>query len=335
MPARLPPLPKWPTLNLEREFDGRVCGVDEAGYAPIAGPIVAAAVALPRGPKPRQLRGLTDSKLLPAEQRERFAGVIRRLGAVGVGMASVDEIDSLNVYHADMLAMQRAVEDLGAAPDAALVDGRGAPAVSCPVKTVVKGDRRSLSIAAASVIAKVVRDDLMRALARDFPGYAWDRNVGYGTVDHYLGLLRQGATVHHRRSFAPLTTLFDPDGSPLPDFRFEPFAGPVDVARLELLELRHDLRAVFDGERRHIGQVRKLRGGWIFHATGYDEAREPLHGGGPCAHCHGERLAAADTGVVRRLLAMRPDQPDGGAYPAGSPHGAIASAAGPRIDSES
>src|SRR6056297_836476 len=183
------PLPRWPTLNLEREFQGRVCGVDEVGYAPLAGPLVAAAVVLPAGAKPRQLRGLTDSKLLSADERTRFAAIIQRIGEVGIGMATVEEIDRLNIFNADMLAMARAVEALGASPDAALVDGRAAPPLSCAVRPVIKGDRRSLSIAAASVVAKVTRDRLMRDLAVGCPGYGWHTNVGYGTDAHYLGLL--------------------------------------------------------------------------------------------------------------------------------------------------
>ncbi|MDX1626333.1 MAG: ribonuclease HII, partial [Wenzhouxiangellaceae bacterium] len=197
-------LPRWPTLHHERELGCRVCGVDEAGCAPLAGPVVAAAVVLPEGPKPRALRGLTDSKLLDAEARSGFAAAIRRLGAVGVGIASVEEIDALNIYHADRLAMQRAVADLPCEPEAALVDGRGAPELPIPVRTLVKGDRRSLSIAAASVIAKETRDAIMRELARVHPAYGWETNAGYGTDAHYLGLLRCGPTSHHRRTFAPL-----------------------------------------------------------------------------------------------------------------------------------
>jgi ribonuclease HII len=195
-------LPKWPTLNLERELAGTVCGVDEAGYSPIAGPVVAAAVVLPRGPKPRCLRGLTDSKLLTAAARERFFDVIQRIANVGVGIASVAEIDSLNIYHADMLAMRRAVEALGDTPDAALVDGLGKPPLACAtIRRLVKGDRRSLSIAAASVIAKVTRDRLMHELAPRYPHYGWDTNVGYPTRDHYAALAVHGPSPYHRRSF--------------------------------------------------------------------------------------------------------------------------------------
>lgn len=307
MPSRLT-LPKWPTLHLERECEGVVCGVDEAGCAPLAGPVVAAAVVLPRGPKPRQLRGLNDSKLLQAAERERFFDVIHRLGQVGVGMATVEEIDHLNIYHADMLAMQRAVtalaEALGAMPDVALVDGRGKPPVSCHVKRFIKGDRRSLSIAAASVIAKVTRDRLMRELATSFPDYGWQTNVGYGTDVHYLGLLRKGPTEHHRRSFAPINTIFGPDGPGLDRLQFRCVREHPDLERPQLLRLRHDLHAVFDGTGHHVGVVKNLRGRWTFHAIGYGDDQRPQPGEGPCAKCHGERLDGPEARGLVRLFAV-------------------------------
>jgi ribonuclease HII len=306
MPARLT-LPKWPTLNLERECEGVVCGVDEAGCAPIAGPVVAAAVVLPDGPKPRPLRGLNDSKLLSAAARERFFDVIHRIGRVGVGIATVGEIDSINIYHADMLAMQRAVaalaESVGAYPDVALVDGRGRPPVSCRVRTFVKGDRRSLSIAAASVIAKVTRDRLMQGLAGQFPDYGWHTNVGYGTDVHYLGLLRKGPTEHHRRSFAPINTIFGPDGPGLDRYRFRCVRQRADLERPGLLMLRHDLYAVFDGTGHHVGVVKNLRGRWTFQAVGYGDDQRPLPGKGPCANCHGERLDGPEPRGLVRLFA--------------------------------
>jgi ribonuclease HII len=301
MPARLV-LPKWPTLNHEREFEGTVCGVDEAGCAPLAGPVVAAAVVLPKGPKPRQLRGLTDSKLLLAGERERFFDIIHRIARVGVGIATVEEIDRLNIFHADMLAMARAVGALDLQPDVALVDGRGKPPVSCAVKTLIKGDRRSLSIAAASVIAKVVRDRLMRDLATRYPDYGWQTNVGYGTDVHYLGLLRKGPTEHHRRSFAPLTTIFSPDGPALEELRFRCLRARPDLAGVEVLKLRQDLHAVFDGTRHHIGVIKNLRGRWTFHAVGYGDDALPVPGDGPCANYHGERLEGPAQQALLRLF---------------------------------
>jgi ribonuclease HII len=302
MPAACP-LPRWPTLNLERRFEGVVCGIDEAGCAPLAGPVVAAAVILPRGPKPRVLRGLTDSKLLSGVQRERFFDIIHRVGHVGVGLATVEEIDRWNILQADLLAMRRAVEDLGATPDAALVDGRHSPAIECLVKPIVRGDRRSLSVAAASVIAKVVRDRGMRELAKRYPHYGWHTNVGYGTDEHYLGLLRTGPTKHHRRSFAPLTTIFAPGSTAFEGLVFRPVSGGADLKRVHPLELRHDLYAVFEGNGHHVGVMKNLRGHWTFLAVGYAENATPILGGGPCAPCHRSLLDEPIPACLRRLFA--------------------------------
>ena len=123
---------------------------------------------------------------------------------IGVGQASVGEIERLNILAAAMLAMARAIEDLGVVPDHALIDGNRAPDLPCPATTVVGGDRRSLSIAAASIIAKVTRDAIMARLAVDHPGYGWERNAGYGTAEHGAALDRLGVTPHHRRKFAPI-----------------------------------------------------------------------------------------------------------------------------------
>ena len=208
-----------PDFAIERRCEGIVCGVDEAGLGPLAGPVVAAAVIIDR----RRFRGelrrvLDDSKALSRELRESCYAALRHSagsGAVtiGVGAASVDEIDRINILRASLLAMRRAVAALvGAAtgdagatrPDLALVDGNVAPDLLCPVRTVVKGDALSFSIAAASVVAKVTRDRIMRDLARRYPGYGWETNVGYSTAEHIDGLSRQGITSHHRRSFEPV-----------------------------------------------------------------------------------------------------------------------------------
>ncbi|MDT8408144.1 MAG: ribonuclease HII [Wenzhouxiangellaceae bacterium] len=297
-------LPKWPTLYLEREFDGTVCGVDEAGCAPLAGPVVAAAVMLGQDTKPRQLRGLTDSKLLDAPQRARFFEIIQRIAQVGVGMASVQEIDRLNIYHADRLAMQRAVAQLDPVPGLALVDGRDAPVLQCPTRALVKGDRRSLSIAAASVVAKVVRDRLMHKLAERFPDYGWQTNVGYGTDAHYLGLLRKGPTEHHRRSFAPLNTIFSPDGPNISRFSFKS-VDRLQLDGLELLLLRQDLHAIFDAAGHHLGVLRKMRSGWTLHAIGYGNDGVPQHGSGPLAAFHGENLDGPERRMLLALFAQR------------------------------
>jgi ribonuclease HII len=301
MPARTP-LPQSPTLTLERRCDGPVCGIDEAGVAPLAGPVVAAAVRLPQGPKPRGLRGLNDSKLLSADERQRFFDAVHRIADVGVGMASVDEIDTLNIYHANLLAMQRAFDALSEQPAHALVDGRAKPGLGCAVEAIVKGDRRSLSIAAASVIAKVTRDRIMHELAADFPDYGWDTNVGYGTDVHYLGLLRKGPTEHHRRTFAPLNTIFAPMATAWHRFRFVPIEETVDPSGFELFFLRNDLHAVFDAQGRHIGVVKHMRGGWRFQAIGYGDNGEPTAAAGPCADAHGAHLTGPDRSALSRLL---------------------------------
>jgi ribonuclease HII len=199
-----------PDFAIERGCEGVVCGVDEAGRGPLAGPVVAAAVIIDR----RRFRGalrdeLDDSKALTREAREQCYRALRKLagnGAVriGVGAAGVDEIDRINILRAGLAAMARAVAALGVRPDVALVDGNMPPPLSCAVRTVVKGDALSFSIAAASVIAKVTRDRIMRALALRYPGYGWHTNVGYGTAEHGAALRRLGATPHHRRSFEPV-----------------------------------------------------------------------------------------------------------------------------------
>jgi len=199
-----------PDFAIERRCAGIVCGVDEAGRGPLAGPVVAAAVVIDR----RRFRGplrqvLDDSKALPREVREGccralYAGARAGIVWIGIGAASRAEIDRINILRASLQAMRRAVAALGLAPDIALVDGNIAPPLSCPVQTVVKGDALSFSIAAASVVAKVTRDRLMRALAQRYPGYGWETNVGYATAEHGEAIRRLGVTPHHRRSFAPV-----------------------------------------------------------------------------------------------------------------------------------
>jgi ribonuclease HII len=179
-----------------------ICGVDEVGRGPLAGPVVAAAVILDFRKYPR---GLNDSKKLSEEAREALFPCIMELAiAVGVGEASVGEIDLVNIRQATHLAMARAVRAMGIAAHFALVDGNDAPALPCPCETIIKGDSASLSIAAASIIAKVTRDRMMTALHDEHPHYNWRSNKGYGTPDHLAGLKACGATIHHRRSFSPI-----------------------------------------------------------------------------------------------------------------------------------
>jgi len=196
-----------PDRRFEREFGVRVCGVDEAGRGPLAGPVVAAAVILP----PRLARGLSagidDSKKLARERREELYALIVSSCLYGVGEASVEEIARLNILHATMLAMQRAVAALPEMPDHAIIDGNRCPELPCRATAVIEGDARCLSVAAASIIAKVTRDRHMTSLAAECPGYGWERNAGYGTEEHLHALHRLGPTRHHRQGFAPVAQL--------------------------------------------------------------------------------------------------------------------------------
>ena len=192
---------------LDWDAPGLVAGVDEAGRGPLAGPVVAAAVILdPRQP----IAGLADSKKLTALRRARLYDEIRAKAlCCAVAEASVEEIDRLNILQATITAMRRAVDALmetngPVAPVLALVDGNVLPVLPCPVKAVIGGDGLSLSIAAASIVAKVSRDRLMTALADEYPGYGWRTNVGYGTPEHRAALLNLGPCRHHRTSFRPV-----------------------------------------------------------------------------------------------------------------------------------
>ncbi len=176
-----------------------IAGVDEAGCGPLAGPVVAAAVILPRG---LAVRGVDDSKKLQPQVRDALALEIRaRALALGVGAASAGEIDRLNIYRARHLAMQRAVRRLRLEPERILVDGRPVPCLGERHEAIVDGDAMVHAIACASIIAKTVRDTLMRKLAARYPGYGWEHNAGYATAEHKAAIDRQGLTPHHRRSF--------------------------------------------------------------------------------------------------------------------------------------
>jgi ribonuclease HII len=197
-----------PTLRLETEAGGIVCGIDEAGRGPLAGPVVAAAVVIDPAKMRRKLqRAINDSKVLTRGTREQLYGEIRGCAAVGVGAASTAEIDRINILRATLVAMARAVAALGVRPDLALVDGNVPPKLDCPVRTVVGGDGISLSIAAASIVAKVMRDQLMLRLAQRYPGFGWEHNAGYSTDEHFDAMGRLGVTPHHRRSFEPVSNI--------------------------------------------------------------------------------------------------------------------------------
>ncbi len=198
-----------PDYSIELEVGGMVAGVDEAGRGPLAGPVVAAAVILDITSIPT---GIDDSKKLKREHREHLHGLIFASAHVGVGMASVEEIDRVNILQATFLAMVRAVEALPVAPHHLLIDGNRAPkALPCACRTVIGGDAISLSIAAASIIAKVIRDRIMAELALAHPHYGWERNAGYGTPEHQRALSLVGISPHHRRSFEPVYRLINQD----------------------------------------------------------------------------------------------------------------------------
>ncbi|PIR34461.1 MAG: ribonuclease HII [Alphaproteobacteria bacterium CG11_big_fil_rev_8_21_14_0_20_44_7] len=189
-----------PDLSLETAINGSVCGIDEAGRGPWAGPVVASAVILGEDIP----EGINDSKKLSEKKREMLYEQILKNCEIGVGIAEVAEIDELNIGKATKLAMRRAFENLPRKPDFALVDGNQLPDLPCKMQYVIKGDSVSLSIAAASIIAKVTRDRMICKLAQEFPHYGWEKNKGYGTKDHQLGLAENGICEHHRKSYAPI-----------------------------------------------------------------------------------------------------------------------------------
>jgi ribonuclease HII len=194
--------PRGPTFELEAAelqlHGGPVAGVDEAGRGPLAGPVVAAAVILDPDRIPD---GINDSKVLDEDMREALYLRITQTAVVGVGIADVKRIDRDNILAATMWAMAQAISKLPQTPKLAVIDGNRAPTLDCPCRTVVKGDARCLSVAAASIIAKVTRDRLMIALGARHPGYGFERHKGYGTPEHQDAIRRLGVTVHHRRSF--------------------------------------------------------------------------------------------------------------------------------------
>jgi ribonuclease HII len=181
----------------------RVVGVDEAGMAPLAGPVVAAAAILPKN---YRLKGLDDSKkIIEEERREELAAALKRdVVAWAVGVAEVEEIDRINIYHAGLLAMRRAVEGLGLVPDYALVDARTIPECPCPQKGIIHGDALSMSIAAASILAKTTRDRMMAELDAKYPGYGLASHKGYPTPQHFQAMKEKGVLPIHRRSFGPV-----------------------------------------------------------------------------------------------------------------------------------
>ena len=209
VPSAIDTLPDMPDYSVERMLHAggarAVAGVDEAGRGPLAGPVTAAAVVLDAKALPS---GINDSKKLAPKARVRLLKNIMADAQVSVAHASVEEIDKLNILHASLLAMKRAVAGLHRTPCHVLIDGNVVPgSLGCDATALVKGDARSLSIAAASIMAKVTRDRIMEDLAREFPGYGWERNAGYPTKAHREALADLGVTPHHRRSFRTVREL--------------------------------------------------------------------------------------------------------------------------------
>ena len=194
--------------HLYREGFRAICGIDEVGRGPLAGPVTAAAVILDPNYIPE---GLNDSKRLSEKQRERLYSLIIESSLVSIIHVSVEDIDRLNILQASLLAMRRAAEGLATLPDYALIDGNKLPqGLPCAASALVKGDSKSVSIAAASIVAKISRDRLMTALGRENPGYGWEKNAGYPTKEHLLALRDLGVTPHHRRSFKPVHNILYP-----------------------------------------------------------------------------------------------------------------------------
>lgn len=201
-----------PTFEIESQYTSRVGGVDEVGRGPWAGPVVAAVTVFlsPSSLPSSLLKGIQDSKKLSKDKREFIYTELLKLEPFhyGIGMASVEEIDKLNILKATFLAMERSIQNLPQKPEILLIDGKYIPSFDgIQTYPLIKGDNISFSIAAASIIAKITRDRIMEKLALDHPHYGWERNAGYGTAEHQRALKLHGVTPHHRRSFAPIKSL--------------------------------------------------------------------------------------------------------------------------------
>ncbi len=194
-----------PDLSIENSKSGIICGIDEAGRGPWVGDVVAAAVTLGEDfPS-----GMNDSKKLTAKKREELFEKILQTCSVGIGRANVQEIDTINIGKATKLAMKRAYEALTPKPNFALIDGNQLPDLDCEMEYVIKGDSKSLSIAAASIIAKVTRDRELLEMAKEHPEYGWESNKGYGTKQHSDAMQKHGITPYHRQSYAPVRKLLE------------------------------------------------------------------------------------------------------------------------------
>ena len=205
-----------PNLDIEKSLglNGLIAGFDEAGRGPWCGPVVAACVCWPDLNIPEDLaNAINDSKKLTAKKREAlFPQIMASNAIVGIGQASAEEIDELNILQASFLAMHRALEQVqakGFNPVFGLIDGNRLPKWEIPCQAVIGGDGKSLSIGAASIVAKVTRDRMMANLAQEYPAYGWERNAGYGTAEHIAALREYGPTIHHRKSYAPIKKILE------------------------------------------------------------------------------------------------------------------------------
>jgi len=197
-----------PEIPLDLQYDAPVCGIDEVGRGPLAGPVVSVCAHIPADALSHPIwNEITDSKKISAVKRKKLFDQITNLAFYGIGICSPEEIDDLNIHHATLLAMTRAharmVEDFRVQPQQALIDGKFIPKLPCSGQAIIGGDSLSVSIGVASIIAKVYRDRLMTDLHQDFPHYGWNTNAGYGTAQHLDGIKLHGITEHHRKSFAP------------------------------------------------------------------------------------------------------------------------------------
>ena len=195
-----------PSYKFDQDYETPIIGVDEVGRGPLAGPVISAAIILNKEKIPE---GINDSKKLSKKKREVINGELISQHSFAIGIASVEEIDKINILQASLLAMKRAVLNLNIKPQTILVDGNKLPDLEYNMYPIIKGDSKSISIAAASIIAKVYRDKLMQDLSLQYPGYYWEKNSGYGTKQHLLALNNLGVTPIHRKSFAPIYNMLN------------------------------------------------------------------------------------------------------------------------------
>ena len=195
-----------PSYKFDQVYETPIIGVDEVGRGPLAGPVISAAIILNKEKIPE---GINDSKKLSKKKREVINEELISQHKFAIGIASVEEIDKINILQASLLAMKRAVLNLNIKPQTILVDGNKLPDLEYNMYPIIKGDSKSISIAAASIIAKVYRDKLMQDLSLQYPGYYWEKNSGYGTKQHLLALNNLGVTPIHRKSFAPIYNMLN------------------------------------------------------------------------------------------------------------------------------